>query len=431
MLEVSPLLHLVASQLGNGTELDDVAGRVATELGRPVSTESITHLLERKLRPLGIISTAGDPEPEMAAAAPILAMTVRAAVIPRPAVKVATTLLRPLFLPPIVAAALVGLLTVDRWLLLGHDAGRAAHDLMSQPLLLLIVIGLTLTAAIFHELGHATASSYGGAEPGVIGAGIYLMWPVFFNDLNDSYRLSRRGRLRADLGGVYFNVVFILVMATVYGATAFAPLLVVIVVQHLAIVQQFVPFLRLDGYYVVSDLAGVPDLFTRIRPILGALICGRRPAQALMDLRPRVRSVVIVWVLTTVPLLAGMTVLVVAALPSLLAVGWESVGAQSEVLAKAVGERAPVPALLSGVQIVLLSVPVVGISGLLLRVVRYGRRRRHPDVRRLDDVRPSCSVDGHAPAQRPRSRSLVVVACFIVLLVCVTSDVRSRSRHTT
>jgi putative peptide zinc metalloprotease protein len=43
----------------------------------------------------------------------------------------------------------------------------------------------------------------------VIGVGIYLVWPSFFTNVTDSYRLSRAGRLRTDLGGVYFNAVFI------------------------------------------------------------------------------------------------------------------------------------------------------------------------------------------------------------------------------
>ena len=45
-----------------------------------------------------------------------------------------------------------------------------------------------------------------GARPGRIGIGIYLVWPVFYTDVTDSWHLSETGRLRSDLGGVYFNV---------------------------------------------------------------------------------------------------------------------------------------------------------------------------------------------------------------------------------
>ena len=40
-----------------------------------------------------------------------------------------------------------------------------------------------------------------------MGAGLYLVWPAFYTDVTDSYRLGRGGRLRTDLGGLYFNAI--------------------------------------------------------------------------------------------------------------------------------------------------------------------------------------------------------------------------------
>jgi hypothetical protein len=40
-----------------------------------------------------------------------------------------------------------------------------------------------------------------------MGVGIYLVWPAFYTDVTDAYRLPRRSRLRVDLGGLYFNAV--------------------------------------------------------------------------------------------------------------------------------------------------------------------------------------------------------------------------------
>ena len=37
-------------------------------------------------------------------------------------------------------------------------------------------------------------------------SGLYLVYPAFYTDVTDSYRLDRAGRVRTDLGGVYFNV---------------------------------------------------------------------------------------------------------------------------------------------------------------------------------------------------------------------------------
>ena len=389
MLEVSPLLHVVATHAHDAGDLDEVARRVGADLGRPVSAASVAYLVDHKLVPLGIASTGTRQAPS---SAPALALTVRAGVVPAPVVRVVTTVLRPLFLPPVVVAVVLGLVSADLWLLRNHDTGGAARDLVLQPALLLLVVGLTVAAALFHELGHATASRYGGAEPGVIGAGVYLFWPVFYNDLNDSYRLTRGARLRADLGGVYFNAVVILLLAGLYGATGFQPLLVAIVVQHLAIAQQFIPFIRLDGYYIVSDLAGVPDLFARIRPVFCALARRRRPALALGDLTPRARRIVTVWAVLTLPLLTGLTLLLLTGLPSLLAGAWGSAGIQAVVFVDAVGDGAPMRAALSAVQIIFLAVPLVGLSGVLLAVARRCRRPRTLAVpERTAQPRPASS----------------------------------------
>ena len=59
-------------------------------------------------------------------------------------------------------------------------------------------------------------------------------------------------------------------MAALYEATSAQILLLVIAVTHLEMLQQLLPFVRFDGYFILSDLVGVPDLFARAAPILGA-----------------------------------------------------------------------------------------------------------------------------------------------------------------
>ncbi len=51
--------------------------------------------------------------------------------------------------------------------------------MLLHPLLLLLVLGLSVLSLLFHECGHAAACRYGGARPGVIGMGFYVIWPAF------------------------------------------------------------------------------------------------------------------------------------------------------------------------------------------------------------------------------------------------------------
>ena len=77
---------------------------------------------------------------------------------------------------------------------------------------------VTVLSAGFHEFGHAAAARRGGATPGAMGAGIYLVWPAFYTDVTDSYRLGRWGRVLTDLGGLYFNAIVAVGIAGVWWA---------------------------------------------------------------------------------------------------------------------------------------------------------------------------------------------------------------------
>ena len=374
MREVSPLLHQLAATLDAGRDLEWVAARLSAGAGRSISAASVAYLIDHKLRPLGVLSDS-PPAAQRPSTPDLLGLTLHAGVVPAPVVRAFTTLLRPLFFPPVVILSLALLINADAWLWRSDRVGAGLRDVFTQPALMLLVVALTVVAGAFHELGHATASRYAGAEPGVIGAGIYLLWPVFYNDLNDSYRLSRTDRLRCDLGGVYFNVLFILVLFGAFGLTGFTPLLVVAAAQHLVILQQFLPFVRLDGYYVVSDLAGVPNLFQRIGPVLSGLVPGRSAGRAVSDLKPHARTLVTAWVMLSVPLLAASLVYIGFHLPSLATAMAETVAS----LAAALGSGQLSAAALDGLSLLALAIPVVGLTATVVRAIR---RRSDPVVTR-------------------------------------------------
>ena len=117
-------------------------------------------------------------------------------------------------------------------------------------MLFLAVAGLTLASLLFHEFGHASACRYGGARPGVIGFGLYLGWPLLYTDVTDAYRLGRAGRLRTDLGGVYFNAVFILALFGGYAATGQPVFLAAAFLDNFQILQQSCPW---SGWMGISS----------------------------------------------------------------------------------------------------------------------------------------------------------------------------------
>jgi putative peptide zinc metalloprotease protein len=315
-------------------------------------------LIDEQLRPLGILAAADGSSPQVEKVDPLLALKFKTAVVPEGFTRALTTIFKPLFLPPLVVAIVAGLVALDAWLLFVHGVAAPLRAVIYQPALLLALLGCVVLATAFHEIGHATACRYGGAKPGVMGVGIYVVWPAFYTDITDSYRLGRGGRLRTDLGGVYFNAIFALLFAGLYAVTGFEPLLLVVIVQNFAILQQLLPLLRLDGYYIISDLTGVPDMLARIKPVLASLIPGRDADPRVTELKPWVRRVVTAYVCTIVPVLVLSTVLMIAHAPRAFATAYDSAGVQWDRIAAAPG---PTAATAGVVQLALLVLPCLGM----------------------------------------------------------------------
>ena len=317
----------------------------------------------------------------------LLMLRLRTALVPARVVWWIAGPLRPLFRAPVVVLALLAFVAVDVAVAArGWDAVLGAGQaLTTTPALTLAVLGLVVVAGAFHECGHVTACRYGGATPGAMGVGIYLVWPAFYSTVTDAYRLSRAGRLRTDLGGVYFNAIVLTVLGGLYLATGSEWLLAASVLWHVETAWQFLPSLRMDGYYILADLVGVPDLFNRIRPILRSLVHRRHSDPLVAHLKPWVRRVVTAWVVLVVPLLLGWLLVFVALAPQLAPAAWDSLtglAGQARDAARA-GEPAGVlAAVLSGL---LLLLPWAGgaylVALLVRRTVRAVARfvrRRHP-----------------------------------------------------
>ena len=373
VIQVTELIYLVATCLAANYHLHQIATRVTEEFGRTVSVENVAYLVNQKLRPSGLIDAGHAARSPRADA--LLSLKLRVPVVPARVHGTVTRLFMPLFAAPVVALGLLGLVATDTWLVLSQrdELATGMREIIYQPQLVLLVTLLTLVAGAFHETGHATAARYGGATPGAMGAGVYLVWPVFYTDVTDSYRLSRIGRLRTDLGGVYFNVLFALGVTGVYLATGFTPLLVLLVLGQIETLRQFLPFVRLDGYYVVSDLAGVPNLFAYMQPVLVAAVKRRDPAARaaadakLAELTPAARRIVKLWVSITAPVLVVNGVMLLVLLPRLAGLAWGSAGGQWRQVTGADGFS--VLAAVNGfVGLFLLALPIVGMVYVATRV---------------------------------------------------------------
>jgi putative peptide zinc metalloprotease protein len=169
---------------------------------------------------------------------------------------------------------------------------------------------------------------------------------------------------------VYFNVVFITALSAAYLDTGAAWLLVAIVALHIETATQFLPMVRLDGYYILSDLIGVPDLFSRTGPVLMSMIPGRAAHPRVRELKPWVRATITLWVLIVVPYLVYWMVGFLLVVPRVLPVVWHRLVWLSQAVAAKAAAGQAAEATLGVVQIVLLLLPWVGSLLLLGMTVR-------------------------------------------------------------
>lgn len=370
VVQLSELLHLVLRSVDPPRPAAEVADDVSAAYGLTLTVDGLAHLVTTRLEPLGLVLPDEASEPARPLRArPLLALTAKGTLIPAHLTGRLAGVLAPLFWGPLVLAALAALVVADVALLAGGGFWAAVTELFATPTIALLIYALLTVSAMVHELGHAAACRYSGARPGEIGFGLYLVFPAFYTDVTDSYRIGRSGRVRTDLGGLYFNVLTVLALAAGYLATGSAVLLLTVVVLQLQMLQQLIPVVRFDGYYVLSDLAGVPDLFARVGPVLRSLRPGHLDDPRVRELRPRSRRFVTGWVLVVVPLLTAAFAWFLWSLPEFIARGRDGVRLQQVVFDVAWEHRDWAALVLAVVSIALLLLPLVGAALALWRLL--------------------------------------------------------------
>ena len=373
VVQLSERVFLLARLVDGHRDLDDLAVALGAEIDRTVTAEQVAFLLDNRLRPAGLV--ASDAGPSLPACPdPLLMLRYRARLVSERVVWAIAGVLGPLFAFPVMALMLAGFAAVDVLILSGGGSGQilpSVRAFSDQPTLTVPVLAVILAVGAFHECGHAAACRYGGARPGAMGIGLYLIWPVFYSTVTDAYRLDRAARLRVDLGGVYANAVAMTVIGTAYLTTGSPWLLVVLVILHVETMWQFLPSVRLDGYYILADLVGVPDLFARLGPILRSALPGGGIHPRVAELTPVTRRIVGCWVALTMAFLGGWAVMFVLLAPQVLPAVLAALQGRLGATATAVRAADVTAAALGATQLMLLVLPY---AGLILIAVNLGHR---------------------------------------------------------
>ncbi|MBX7072100.1 MAG: HlyD family efflux transporter periplasmic adaptor subunit [Pirellulales bacterium] len=147
------------------------------------------------------------------------------------------------------------------------------HDFFTPANAIWLGVALAVTK-VLHEFGHGYSCKYFGGECHELGAMILVLTPCLYCNVSDSWMLPNKWH-RAIIGaaGMYVEVIIASICTFVWWFTEPGLL------HNLALSTMFVcsvstllfngnPLLRYDGYYILSDIAEIPNLRQKASDIL-------------------------------------------------------------------------------------------------------------------------------------------------------------------
>jgi putative peptide zinc metalloprotease protein len=369
-LQLSELLLLTLAHVDGKRSIEEIAKGVSAKAFRQVTPDNVRTLLG-KLVPLGLIAD-GDgrivPSAREQAARSPMQVQLKMAVIPPSVTNAVTGFFSVLYFPPVLVLVLAAAIAAHGWLYLIHGVGKSVHDVLYSPGLILILFVAFVLSAAFHEIGHGAGLRYGGGTVRAMGAGLYLVYPVFYTDITDAYRLGRGGKLRTSLGGFYFNLIFSLGVLGLYAITRAEFLLIVMALIDLEIIYQMLPFVRMDGYWILADLTGIPDFFSQMGAFVRSIF-GKREGE-IADLKPWAKTVFILYMIVVIPVIAALVFFAIKTFPTVFATALDSGSKLAGTAGEGLGKGDWVAVAAAIVQILILGLQVLGLGVVVFTVLK-------------------------------------------------------------
>jgi len=129
-------------------------------------------------------------------------------------------------------------------------------------------IALTF-AKLCHEFGHAYMAKRAGCRVQSMGLAFMVMLPMFYTDVSDAWRVNdRRSRLLIGAGGIMAELILACIALLAWslmpdGPARTAAFMLASATWITTLVINLNPFMRFDGYFLLSDLWGVDNLQNR------------------------------------------------------------------------------------------------------------------------------------------------------------------------
>ena len=134
------------------------------------------------------------------------------------------------------------------------------------------VVGILVSlgfAKIAHEFGHALAAHRHGCRVPQMGVAFMVMMPVLYTDTTDAWKLpSRKARMQIAAAGMATELMLAVVATWLWmwlpdGPARAGAFMLATTTWLLTLAVNLSPFMRFDGYYLLSDAVGIANLHER------------------------------------------------------------------------------------------------------------------------------------------------------------------------
>jgi putative peptide zinc metalloprotease protein len=126
---------------------------------------------------------------------------------------------------------------------------------------------LSVITLCWHELAHAHACKHYGGRVSSMGFLLIYLMPAFFTDTSEGYvTATRYQRLIIDMAGAYSELLICAVATPVWWATQPGTILhdsaylLMLMSGIVGLLLNWNPLMKLDGYYMLCEITGIPDL---------------------------------------------------------------------------------------------------------------------------------------------------------------------------
>ncbi len=232
-----------------------IAKAFTQKQNREYSPQNIIHIINNFFVPLGIVSS----QKEGTKHKPKSFLWVRIPILKEKTLYYFTKPLKYLFTPRIAIMLIVILVGFHLFFII-NNFKSGIYNILNDPLLLFYSSIILFISAIFHELGHVAACTYYKVQYKAIGLGLYLTFPVLYSDISNAWRIESNKRAVIDIAGLYFQLIFNLILFVFYLLYHYEVYLIsikLIILQSIIILN---PFFRFDGYWLAADLLNIPNL---------------------------------------------------------------------------------------------------------------------------------------------------------------------------